>query len=244
VTPRAVAVVQARMGSRRLPGKVLADVGGQPLLALVLARVARAEGIDEVAVATSTLPADDPVADLAGRLGVRVVRGSETDVLDRYAKAAAEVQADVVVRITADCPLVDPGLVARLLTLRAADALDYAAALTGAVPAAPDRRRFPDGLDAEVLPTAVLTQAAREATAAYDREHVTPFVHTRPARFRLGWLEAERDLGAERWTVDHAADLAFVRAVVERLEDPAAPMDAILAVLDAAPELRAINAGL
>jgi spore coat polysaccharide biosynthesis protein SpsF len=239
---RTVAIVQARMGSSRLPGKVLADVGGRPLLALVVARVARAAGIDEVAVATSDRPADDPVAELARGLGVRAIRGSEHDVLDRYATAATALDAGVVVRITADCPLVDPDVIAALLALRTAQGLDYAAALTGAVPAAPGRRRFPDGLDAEALPAQVLYHAAREATVAYDREHVTPFVNSRPERFRLGWLEAERDLGDERWTVDRADDLAFVRAVVERLPDPdAARMGDILALLDAHPELRAIN---
>jgi spore coat polysaccharide biosynthesis protein SpsF len=240
---RTVAVVQARMGSTRLPGKVLQPLGGRPLLALVLERVGRAAGIDEIAVATSTLAADDPVAELARELGVRVIRGSEQDVLDRYATAAAELEAGLVVRITADCPLVDPGLIERLIALRADDGLDYAAVLTGAVPA-DGRARFPDGLDAEVLRASVLALAAREATAAYDREHVTPFVKARPQRFRLGYLEAEHDLGDERWTVDRAEDLAFVRAVVARLPDPAAGLPDVLAVLAAEPELRALNAAV
>jgi spore coat polysaccharide biosynthesis protein SpsF (cytidylyltransferase family) len=240
---RTVAVVQARMGSTRLPGKVLADVGGRPLLALVLARVGRAEGIDEVAVATSTLAGDDPVAEEARRLGVGVVRGSEQDVLDRYATAAAELDADLVVRITADCPLVDPAVIEQLLALRSAQDLDSAGVLTGA--AHDGRRHFPDGLDAEVLRASVLAETAREATAAYDREHVTPFIKARPQRFRLGALEAEQDLGDERWTVDQAADLEFVRAVVARLADPAsAGLRDILAVLAAEPQLRALNAAV
>jgi spore coat polysaccharide biosynthesis protein SpsF (cytidylyltransferase family) len=164
-------------------------------------------------------------------------------VLDRYATAAAELEAGLVVRITADCPLVDPELIAQLLALRSADDLDYAAVLTGAVQA-DGRQRFPDGLDAEVLRASVLAHAAREATSAYDREHVTPFVKARPQRFRLGWLEAEQDLGAERWTVDYAEDLAFVRALVTRIPDPAAGLPDILAVLAAEPELRAINAAV
>jgi spore coat polysaccharide biosynthesis protein SpsF len=241
---RTVAVVQARMGSSRLPGKVLQSLGDQPLLALVLERVGRIAGVDEIAVATSTLAADDPVADLALQLGVRVVRGSEQDVLDRYATAATELGADLVVRITADCPLVDPEVVARLLALRTAEDLDYAAVLTGAVPAN-GRRRFPDGLDAEVLRASVLSQAAQEATSAYDREHVTPFVKARPERFRIGYLEADQDLGDERWTVDQADDLAFVRALATRLPDPvAAGLSDILAVLAAEPELRALNAAV
>jgi spore coat polysaccharide biosynthesis protein SpsF len=239
-----VAIVQARMGSTRLPGKVLEDVNGEPLLALVLARVGRATGIDEVAVATSTLPGDDPVADLARRCGVRVVRGSEQDVLARYATAAVELEAELVVRITADCPLVDPGVVGQLLALRGAEDLDYAGVLTGAA-SANGRRHFPDGLDAEVVQASVLAEAAREATAAYDREHVTPFVKARPQRFRLGALEAEQDLGHERWTVDQAEDLAFVRAVVTRLAEPAsAGLADILAVLADEPGLRALNAAV
>jgi spore coat polysaccharide biosynthesis protein SpsF len=239
-----VAVVQARMGSTRLPGKVLMDLDGEPLLALVLARVGRAAGIDEVAVATSTLPGDDPVAEEARRCGARVVRGSEQDVLDRYAGAAAELEAELVVRITADCPLVDPGVLGQLLALRDAEDFDYAGVLTGGAPA-DGRRRFPDGLDAEVVRTSVLAQAAREATAAYDREHVTPFIKARPERFRLGVLEADRDLGDERWTVDQAEDLAFVRAVVTRLGAPAtAGLADILAVLAAEPGLRRLNAAV
>jgi spore coat polysaccharide biosynthesis protein SpsF len=134
-------------------------------------------------------------------------------------------------------------VIARLLALRSAEELDYAAVLTGAVPA-DGRRRFPDGLDAEVLRASVLAEAAQEATSAHDREHVTPFVKARPERFRIGYLEAEQDLGDERWTVDHAEDLAFVRAVVARLPDPAAGLADILAVLAAEPELRALNAAV
>ena len=241
---RTVAVVQARMGSSRLPGKVLQDLAGQPVLAFVLERVRRIAGVDEVAVATSTLATDDPVADLARRHGVRVVRGSELDVLDRYATAAAELEAELVVRVTADCPLVDPAVIDQLLAFRGAGELDYAAVLTGAVPA-DGRRRFPDGLDTEVVRSSVLAEATREATAAYDREHVTPFVKARPQRFRIGYLEAETDLGDERWTIDHAEDLAFVRAVVARLADPVgAGLADILAVLAAEPELRALNAAV
>jgi spore coat polysaccharide biosynthesis protein SpsF len=241
---RTVAVVQARMGSTRLPGKVLQDVGGRPLLALVLERASRIAGVDELAVATSELATDDPVADLARRLGVRVVRGSELDVLDRYATAAASLEADLVVRITSDCPLVDPAVIDRLLAFRAAGELDYAAVLTGAVPAE-GRLRFPDGLDTEVLRASVLAEASREATAAYDREHVTPFIKARPRRFRIGYLEAEQELGDERWTVDHPEDLAFVRAVVARLDDPVtAGLPDILAVLADEPELRALNAAV
>ncbi len=211
---RTVAVVQARMGSTRLPGKVLADLDGRPVLALVLERTAATPGLDAVAVAAPDLPRDDAIADFCARENVTCVRGSESDVLDRYHRAAAQLEADIVVRITADCPLIDPEVVGRLLELRGAQNLDYAGNATGALP--PGRNRFPDGLDCEVFTAAALDLAHREATEAYDREHVTPFLG-RDERLRRGVLEAEHDFGDERWTVDYPEDLERVREIVKRL---------------------------
>jgi spore coat polysaccharide biosynthesis protein SpsF len=243
--PRTVVIVQARTGSTRLPGKVLELVGGRPMLDLVLDRALAVPGVDAVAVATSVLPGDDAVEAVAVARSVAVIRGSEQDVLERYATAAEQLQAGIVVRITADCPLLDPRVVGRLLALRAAGGLDYAAVMTGAAPPSPGLRRFPHGLDAEAFTGAALAAAAREATEDYDHEHVTPFIKLRPERFALESLypdEAEGDLGAERWTVDHPADLELVRAVAARLRSPTASYREILAVLDADPELRQINA--
>jgi spore coat polysaccharide biosynthesis protein SpsF (cytidylyltransferase family) len=243
--PRTVVIVQARTGSTRLPGKVLELVGDRPMLDLVLDRALAVPGVDAVAVATSVLPGDDAVEALAVARGVAVVRGSEQDVLERYATAAEQLQAGIVVRITADCPLLDPQVVGRMLALRAAGRLDYAAVMTGAAPPRPGLRRFPHGLDAEAFTGAALAAAAREATEDYDHEHVTPFIKQRPERFAQESLypdEAEGDLGAERWTVDHPADLELVRAIVARLPSPTASYREILAVLDADPALRRINA--
>ncbi len=237
---RTVAIVQARMGSTRLPGKVLADLDGRPLLALVLERTAAAPGLDAVAVATPDLPRDDAIAGFCAGENVACVRGSETDVLDRYHRAAAELHADVVVRITADCPLIDPEVVGRLLALRTDQQLDYAGNATGALP--PGRHRFPDGLDCEVFTAATLDRAWRESTDPADREHVTLFMG-RDDRLRRGVLEAEHDFGNERWTVDHPDDLALVRAIVERLGRRAGYRE-ILQLLEREPELRQINAGL
>ncbi len=237
---RTVAVVQARMGSTRLPGKVLADLDGRPLLALVLERAAAAPGLDAVAVATPDLARDDAIADFCAREDVACVRGSETDVLDRYHRAAAALDAAVVVRITADCPLIDPEVIGRLLDLRSRDELDYAGNATGALP--PGRNRFPDGLDCEAFTAAALDRAWREATDPADREHVTPFMG-RNAGLRRGVLEAERDYGNERWTVDHPSDLELVRVVVERLGRRAGYRE-ILSLLEREPQLRAINAAL
>jgi spore coat polysaccharide biosynthesis protein SpsF len=241
---RTVVIVQARMGSSRRPGKVLADVAGRPMLDLVLDR-ALAVSAQAVVVATTTEPGDDAIAaHVAARGdGVRCVRGSETDVLGRYALAAETSGAEIVVRITADCPLTDPAVIDRMLAKRAAEGLDYSGVWTAA-PYDPARRRFPHGLDAEGLTAAALHAAAREATTAYDREHVTPFLKARPERFAQAFLEPgpeEGDLGDERWTVDHPEDLELVRAIVPRLASPTAGYREILAVLDAEPSLRDIN---
>ena len=242
---RTVALVQARMGSTRLPGKVLAPVAGRPVLAWVIDRVRAAPGVDETSVVTSELARDDLVARAGEEAGVRVVRGNEQDVLDRYRRGARALRADVVVRVTADCPLVDPGLVGRLLALRAGAGLAYAAVATGALPPRPALRRFPDGLDAEAFTADALETAWREATAAYDREHVTPFIKRDALRFPQAFLEAdEADLGEERWTLDEPGDLAFVAAALERLPTIRGTFGYrdVLALLAREPELRALNA--
>jgi spore coat polysaccharide biosynthesis protein SpsF (cytidylyltransferase family) len=239
---RTVAVVQARMGSTRLPGKVMADLGGRPLLALVLERTARTPGVDETVVATTDLPRDDAIAVLCGRLRFPCVRGSEDDVLDRYQVTANRHAADLVVRITADCPLVDPAIIGRLLALRAERGYGWAAVATGALPPALGLRRFPDGLDGEVFTAGALDRAWRLSTMAYDREHVTPFMG-RDDELTRGRLEDDEDHGGERWTVDHPADLDLVRAIVGRLGRECSYAD-VLALLDREPELRAINAAL
>lgn len=212
-SPRSVAVVQARMGSSRLPGKVLADLGGRPVLALLLARLGRAH-VDEIVVATSDLPGDDPVADLARSMAFPVVRGSEADVLGRFLLAVDQHPSDRVVRITADCPLVDPVIVDSALGLHRRTAADYTSNTL--------ERTFPDGLDVEVVRVEALRIAAAEATAPDEREHVTPFVYHRPQRFALASLEAGEQLGHERWTLDTADDLDRLRTIVDGLDDPVA----------------------
>jgi spore coat polysaccharide biosynthesis protein SpsF len=236
--PRTVLLVQARMGSTRLPGKVLAPLGGRPLLELVLERARAAPGVDEVAVATSDLERDDPVVQLAQRVGVTAIRGSEQDVLDRFHGAAVALRADTVVRVTADCPLVDPQLIGRVVAYHHASGQDYTALTVGTVEGNDGRRRFADGLDTEVVAASALAAAWREATDPYDREHVTPFVKARPERFAIGWLEADEDFGDERWTVDRPDDLAFVRAVVDRLGAGPFGHREVLALLEREPQLR------
>lgn len=206
---RTLCVVQARTGSTRLPGKVLADLAGRPMLRFMLDRLARL-AVDELVVATSDLPGDDAVASVADDAGVPVVRGPEQDVLARFVLALDRHPADRVVRLTADCPLIDPELVTDAVVLL--DDADYASnALV---------RTYPDGLDVEVLTAAALRNAHAEATDPVEREHVTPFVYRRTSRYRLVALRTDELLGDERWTVDTSEDIDNIRALVARLDDP------------------------
>ena len=207
----ALCVVQARMGSTRLPGKVLEPLGDHTVLGLVLARLRRSSQLD-VVVATSKRSIDDAVATEAEASGVAVVRGSETDVLERFMVALDQNPSEVVVRITADCPLVDAGVIEEALDLLQISGADYCSNTL--------LRTFPDGLDVEVMRSDVLREAADEAVDRDEREHVTPFIYRRPSRFRLAQLTDEGRHGRERWTLDTAADLAWLRAAIGQLADP------------------------
>jgi spore coat polysaccharide biosynthesis protein SpsF (cytidylyltransferase family) len=230
-----VGVVQARFGSTRLPGKVLLDVGGASMLARTVRRLQRARLVDAVAIATSTSPQDDAVERAACELGVMVCRGSESDVLARYAQAACESRADVVVRVTSDCPLLDPGVVDLVVAAFRASCptADYASNT--------QRRTYPRGLDVEVFSAAALARADREARTDAQREHVTPYFYQNPTIFRLVSVTNECDLSDGRWTVDTAADLAFARAVYARLPGDAFGWREVLRLLHAEPRLADIN---
>ena len=235
-----VAVIQARMTSTRLPGKVLLPALGRPMLDHMLERVARARRVDRIVVATTVNATDDPVAGLAATLGVAVHRGPEADVLGRFQGAVAANPAATVVRLTGDCPVIDPGLI-DLTIGRYADAdtpVDYA---TNAIP-----RSYPAGLDVEVFAARVLAEAAGEAVDPYDREHVTPFIYRRPERYRLASVVCEPNLAHERWTLDEPADYELLRRIIEALY-PAKPdfdWHDVSALLDAHPDWRAINAAV
>lgn len=200
-----VAIVQARMGSSRLPGKTIADVAGRPLLLHVVERVRNARRVDKVVVATTGESADDPIAALCQAEEIQHFRGSEDDVLDRFYKTAQANSADIVVRITADCPLIDPAVIDKVVARFQVGDCDYVSNIV--------RYTYPDGLDTEVFSFAALERAWREAKKPSDREHVTPYL--RSERFRTANVENESPvpLGKYRWTVDHPADLEFVRAV-------------------------------
>lgn len=232
-----VTIIQARVGSSRLPGKVLKDIDGKPMLMRVVNRVQRAELPDSVVVATSTEPGDDAVVELCNKNQIAVFRGSESDVLDRYYWAASRYAADLIVRITSDCPLIDPEVLDRTITTFLESQADYAS--NSLV------RTYPRGLDVEVVARTSLEQAWREAKEGYERVHVTPFFYRNPDRFRCVNVAAERDYSNCRWTVDTSADLEFVRAVYARLADAAQFVwRDVIALLDREPTLADINRGV
>ncbi|HSJ10186.1 MAG TPA: aminotransferase class III-fold pyridoxal phosphate-dependent enzyme [Longimicrobiales bacterium] len=203
---RTVAIVQARMGSTRLPGKVMRPVCGVPVIDLLLGRLAAARTVDAIVLATTDSPADDDFARHVAALGHAVFRGSEDDVLDRYYHAAAAQHADVVVRITGDCPLVDPVLVDDIVAAFHAANVDY---LGNTEPPT-----FPDGLDVEVFSFAALERAWREADSPFEREHVTPYL-TGNLQFTRGAFGSGAELASMRWTLDDPEDLTVITAVFE-----------------------------
>jgi spore coat polysaccharide biosynthesis protein SpsF len=232
---KGLAIVQARMSSTRLPGKTLADVDGEPMLALLLRRLARARLVERIVVATSTDAVDDPIAGVAREAGAGVSRGAREDVLARLVAAAGEHRGPLV-RITADCPLIDPSIVdATVARFLAVPGCAYASNI--------EPRTFPDGLDVEVVDAGALRELAADSLSGDQREHVTSAMRAQPARFRQATLVAERDLGAVRWTVDEPEDLEFIRAVVRRLGRARydAGLEQILAAVGRAPSLAAFH---
>ena len=228
------AIIQARMGSTRLPGKVMRPLAGRPVLGHVIERVRACALVDDVVVATTTLPRDDVVAEAARSLGALTYRGSDDDVLSRVYHAAEG--AEVVVRVTADCPLFDPGLLERMLVRfnehrTAADGVDY---LSNTIV-----RTYPRGLDAELVTFDALERACEQAVDPYEREHVTPFIYRHPELFRLEAFTGERDLSHLRWTLDTEEDYRFLTELHAALSASNAvfPMQAVLDLLARRPDL-------
>jgi spore coat polysaccharide biosynthesis protein SpsF len=212
---RTVALIQARIGSTRLPGKVLLPLRGVPLLARVLERASRIDGVDGIALAVPEGPAQDPIVDVAGRFpNVIVTRGPEDDVLRRSAQAVRDAGAATVVRITSDCPMIDPGVSGAVLAAYRQSGAAYARTAI--------HHGFPHGFDTEVVAAEHLLAADREATDPYEREHVTPFIWRRPERFSAVYLDHVPDCRHWRLVVDTAEDYAVARTIYERLH-PSAP---------------------
>lgn len=236
---RIVAIVQARMGSTRLPGKVLKDLAGEPVLARCINRIRRATMLDEVVIATTTQSADQAIVRLCAQRGWPCFLGSEDDVLDRYYRAAVTHQADIVVRISSDCPLIDPAVTDRVVQefLNHQPGVDYAA---NTLPP----RTFPRGLDTEVIRFDALERAHLLDQNPAWREHVTPYIYRNPPRFSLHSVINEKDYSHMRWTVDTSEDLAFARRIYIHFAQDTFSWQAVLAVLAQYPEWLEINQGV
>jgi glutamate-1-semialdehyde 2,1-aminomutase len=203
-----VAIVQARMGSTRLPNKVMRSIGGVPMIELLLTRLSKASEINRIVVATSIAPGNEPLVAHVKRLGYACEQGSENDVLDRYYQAALLHKADVVVRITGDCPLIDPAIVDEAVRRFKLEGVDY---LSNTSPPT-----YPDGLDTEVFSFSALERAAQEATRLFDREHVTPYLRE-SGQFSRTSIQHDQDFSALRWTVDEVADFEVISMVFSNL---------------------------
>lgn len=208
---RTVIITQARMTSTRLPGKVLKTILGKPLLEYHVERLRNAQPIDEVVVATTINATDNPIIEWCEQKGVKYYRGSEEDVLSRYYEAAAHFEADVVVRVTSDCPLIDPRVVDEVIDyyINNRDKCDYVSNTL--------ERTYPRGLDTEVFSMKALEKAHKEAREQPEREHVTPYIYRRPDQFRLANCSGAVDYSQHRWTVDTLEDFEFIKFILQEL---------------------------
>ncbi len=238
-----VAVIQARSGSTRLPGKILLKVLGKSLLELMIERVRAARQLDDIVIATTSLAVDDSIRALSRQLDVACVSGHPLDLLDRHLQAAQSAEAEAVVKIPSDCPLIDPRVIDEVVGVyrRQADHYDFVSNLQPAT--------WPDGNDVEVVSRRVLEEAHREAQRAYEREHTTPFVWDRPERYRLfnvAWSTGLDLSMSHRLTLDYPEDFQLIARVFEALQRPQPPafsVEEIVAFLDAYPAVAALNAG-
>lgn len=233
---RVNAVIQARLSSTRLPGKVLRPLGGKSVLSWVIRAAARTHNVDAVILATSESPEDDPVAEEAARWGAAVVRGPLDDVLERYLMAVREHPCDAVVRLTADCPLHDPALIAQVVgTWRADPTLDYVSNIVV--------RRYPRGLDTELVRRETLEEQARIETGPH-REHVTSNIYKQPNVYRVAGVLPGVDNSDLRVTLDTQEDAALLDAVVATLGDDALRWEDVVSLLRSRPDLVALNASV
>ena len=234
-----LAILQARMSSTRLPGKVLKPVLGRPMILRQIERIRRGKNLDRLVVATSTDHSDDPLVAVCQAEGIECERGSLGDVLDRFYNIALKYRPTQIIRLTADCPLMDPEVMDSTITFQIRHGFDYTSNTL-------DRPTFPHGLDAEVVRTECLERAWREARTPYEREHVTPYFYNHRDLFFVGTYQGKEDLSEFRWTVDEPEDLEVVRRVYAALY-PAKPdfrMADVLELFRREPSLVSINAHL
>lgn len=233
-----VAIVQARMGSTRLPGKVMMDLLGEPVLVRDVNRLKRSKLLDEVVIATTTQPADDQIVSLCKERGWAYFRGDENDVLDRYYQAARACNADVIVRVTSDCPMIDPDIVDRVIQFFFdIPDIDY---VSNTLPP----RTYPRGLDTEVMTFEALERAWKEDTDPKLREHVTPYIYRNPEMFQIHGVVNGTDLSDHRWTLDTPEDFAFIQAVYEHFGNDDFTWLDVLEYLDRHPEIVEINSDI
>jgi spore coat polysaccharide biosynthesis protein SpsF len=206
---KTVGVLQARVSSSRLPGKVLKLILGEPMLFRQIERVQRSQRLDHLVVATSKLAEDDAIADLCSSINVKCFRGSLDDVLDRCYQAVQSFNPDQIVRLTGDCPLCDPDLIDNLVEFHIAG--DYCYSSNTLNPT------YPDGLDVEIFKLSCLEAAFKESTLQSHREHVTPFIYQQPQRFKLGSYRSDIDRSHLRWTVDEQLDFELITKIYESI---------------------------
>ena len=230
------AIIQARTGSTRLPGKVLIPIGGKPALQWVTERIMKSDLIDHFLLATTILVSDDSIERFCGEYGIRCFRGSELDVLDRYYMAACSLGmggSDIVVRITGDCQLIEPKICDSVISALMQSDADYVSNVVS--------RTFPKGLDCEAMRFFALEKSWRDAKLEYEREHVTQYILKNPELFKIENYAYHTDLSQMRWTLDTPEDLEFIKAVIEGLATDNFDMNDVLSFLDKHPELLEIN---
>ena len=232
-------IVQARMASTRLPGKIMKEVLGKTLLEYQLERLLRVKQADQVIIATTDHGEEQPIVDLCQRMGVPYFRGSEEDVLARYYGAATQYHADVVVRITSDCPLIDPAVVDEVIGFYLAHKEDYDY-VSNTFP----ELTYPRGMDTEIMSYKVLKEAYEQAKDQAEREHVTIFIKRRPERYRIKNLPYDEDYSHYRWTVDTPEDFALIKKMITALYpvNPHFTLEDCLALIEEKPEWAKINA--
>lgn len=235
---KVAAIIQARMGSTRLPGKVLREVNGRSLLEYQIERIQQAKKIDQIIIATTIKDNDQPIVELCQKKKIDYYRGSEEDVLSRYYESALYNKVDVIVRLTSDCPIIDPVVVDQIVEefLRTQPNVDYVSNTI--------ERTYPRGLDTEVFSFEALEKAFKEATLQRDREHVTSYVYTHPQFFSLRGMKSNQDYSSHRWTVDTEEDFELIRLIISELYHPDKMflIEDVIHLLQIHPEWKDINA--
>lgn len=238
---KVVAIVQARMSSTRLPGKVLMKIKNKPMLEHTIDRLKKAKTLNEIVIATTNKEQDKPIIELAKKCSVSHFAGSEDDVLDRYLNAAKKARADIIVRVTADCPLIDPNTLDKVVKCHLKSQPDYTRILIDEN----NPKSFPRGLDTEVFSMEALKRAHRLGKKPHHREHVTPFIYEHPEMFKVAVIEAKNNLRRPdlRLCADTKEDLRLIREIYDRLYKPRKTLDIhdVIKLLDDHPEMRHIN---